>query len=133
MDKTPYSITKKEEFIDWNSEIKKVRIRNLDKLEDLSYLSENWVTCACGNQCAAIPRIQSVPFMGRPKDQHLAELGTIFAEIMKNLYFHAADCDSFQDKRVKREFKELKTKALFTIELIERRSTEILSDLDITE
>jgi len=53
----------------------------LDRLEagedywDLAVdLSGNWVTCAVGNQCAALPRHD----YGEPKDPRLAELGERF-------------------------------------------------------
>jgi hypothetical protein len=38
-------------------------------------LAGEWVTCACGNQCSAIPR----ELCGAPQDEQLYELGCAFA------------------------------------------------------
>lgn len=47
---------------------------SFDRAKALALLSAEWVTCACGNQCAAIPRESN----GRPKDDALRDLGCLF-------------------------------------------------------
>lgn len=42
----------------------------------LKELAKSWVTCACGHQCAIIPRQEN----GVPIDSELAELGSDFYE-----------------------------------------------------
>ena len=37
-------------------------------------LSGDWPTCACGNQCAVIPRFEG---NGEPEDKELSLLGTL--------------------------------------------------------
>lgn len=40
----------------------------------LELRSCSWVTCACGNQCASLPRSEG----GEPKDSSLRQLGIVF-------------------------------------------------------
>jgi len=40
--------------------------------------SADWVSCACGNQCAIIPRTNSPGMIGVPVDQELRQLGYDF-------------------------------------------------------
>lgn len=50
---------------------------------DLHLKSRDWVTCACGNQCAIIPRHkEAMGFQqrGEPKDDSLSDLGCEFHE-----------------------------------------------------
>ena len=42
--------------------------------DTLCRMAGNWVTCACGQLCIALPRDHA----GRPKDHRLASLGTTF-------------------------------------------------------
>lgn len=44
------------------------------KLDHLYNLAADWVTCACGNQCAVLPR----DWNGCPRDLMLAHLGDEF-------------------------------------------------------
>lgn len=58
---------------DWNTFLAQ---DNIDP-EDWDYAEEeaaSWVTCACGNQCAVLPRDSA----GEPLDKQLAVLGTDF-------------------------------------------------------
>lgn len=56
--------------VNWYAELTKDQI----DWQHLSFLSGNWVSCACGNQCAVIPRKTN----GQPKDLVLARLGSEF-------------------------------------------------------
>jgi len=64
--KTPFNWFEalNSENIDWNL---------------LCDLSSSWVTCACGNQCAIIPRHY---FDGEPVDKILNNLGYDFNEVI---------------------------------------------------
>jgi hypothetical protein len=69
-----YAETKKSKKFDWKVELEKRLAKNLKPIPTLSKKSKSWVTCACGNQCAAIPRKDD----GSPWDEELQELGTSF-------------------------------------------------------
>ena len=90
---------------DWNHVLDNWKTYSIDERWNFGTLSKSWVTCACGNQCDAIPRYET----GMPKDKQLYDLGLVFtAEIM----FGAT------------------TKAKATLEQIEARSIELLKALD---
>lgn len=67
-------------------------------------LAGSWVTCACGNQCAIIPRDS----YGEPLDVVLADLGFEFNNLIG-----------------KRKY----TAALKTLEKIEKRSIELIKQI----
>jgi hypothetical protein len=50
----------------------------------------SWVTCACGNQCARIPRKSN----GSPRDTELANLGVKFANYVQLMFESANRQDS---------------------------------------
>ena len=73
--KETYSAFMHEDGFDWNEFL------SLDYISDGQWrdaveLANDWVTCACGNQCATIPRNKS----GRPNDEKLMRLGAKFWE-----------------------------------------------------
>lgn len=51
------------------------------ELETAQSLAMSWVTCACGNQCAAIPRLEE----GHPVDKYLRSLGAKFGGIISGM------------------------------------------------
>lgn len=59
---------------DWNAFLSKESYSDLE-LEEAKGLSLTWITCACGNQCDAIPRNN----MGQPEDGDLIDLGLRFS------------------------------------------------------
>lgn len=67
-----YSENEGEKPFDWNKALSSSVIdsRTWNKLKKLA---NSWVTCACGNQCAIIPRED----WGEPVDDILARLGGI--------------------------------------------------------
>lgn len=69
----------------------------------LRALAKQWTTCACGNQCAIIPRTRQ----GMPKDEALARLGTDF-------WCHVCNCN----------WKAAKS----TLEHIEARAAVVIED-----
>lgn len=102
-----YAETKGAEPFDWNKALKGLRtgIRAQNQTE-LSIRAKSWVTCACGNLCAEIPRWKFEK--GRPVDERLADLGADFA-------CHVAACKWSEARQ--------------TLAEIEKRSGEILADL----
>lgn len=66
----------------------------------------DWVTCACGNQCAAIPRDHH----GEPRDEVLAALGMDF--------YDAIDCENAEEARQ-------------VLDKIEARSIDILTNMGV--
>ncbi len=100
---------------DWNAHIQRGLAGLVSDDEwALSYISaRKWVTCACGNQCASIPRYKdgddfSGP--GRPADWVLNYLGGRF-------YGAIMDRDYTNAKRI--------------LTTIERRSAEILREMAV--
>lgn len=78
-DKT-YAETQGQPAFDWRTTLDKAINRDLgdglneDEHEALIELAQGWVTCACGNQCAIIPR----DINGQPRDENLIRLGARF-------------------------------------------------------
>jgi len=73
-----YSEEKNRPAFDWNKNLDALiagEEMSLEKLKELDDISGSWVTCACGNQCAIIPRNKAV---GYPLDKKLHELGLDF-------------------------------------------------------
>lgn len=52
-----------------------------DHLEEANALADNWVTCACGQLCEALPRGSG----NCPEDEKLYELGMDFAHTMSEV------------------------------------------------
>jgi len=100
-----YSEAKGRGTFDWLAALTAKHISN-EEWEALAELSQNWVTCACGNQCDTIPRSSS----GVPKDLPLVTLSGGDG-------FHGA---------IKRQNRTL---ALHYLELIEDRVSLILKGL----
>lgn len=65
-----YSEDQGKEAFDWKKALSAKRISEIT-WDELSRRAGDWVTCACGNQCAIIPRHEN----GEPKDKVLALLG----------------------------------------------------------
>lgn len=79
MDKT-YCETRGEKPFDWNRELDELIAGRSGSLTDDRRLDMafHWVTCACGNQCAIIPRLSIEHNPGAPEDNQLAHLGMRF-------------------------------------------------------
>lgn len=67
---TTYSETVGEKPFDWNKFLNKARITEKE-WDDAFTKAHSWTTCACGNQCAVIPRDEK----GKPDDELLVTLG----------------------------------------------------------
>lgn len=77
-----YVEVKKKKTFDWNvalaKDCKDMTEKEVKKMDELA---QQWVTCACGNQCAIIPRAEQetdIRKPGSPLDEKLHELGTHF-------------------------------------------------------
>lgn len=102
-----YAESQNKPPFDWNAELQK-KINGeeftVNKWE-LRDMACEWPTCACGNQCAAIPRNE---YSGAPLDEKLRALGTEF-------YCRIVDSEWVSAKAILAE--------------IEQRSAEILATL----
>ncbi|MGB5942084.1 MAG: hypothetical protein WBG71_04330 [Leeuwenhoekiella sp.] len=98
-----YTETEGESPFDWNVFLKKESITE-DEWNEASDLASNWITCACGNQCAVIERDEE----GTPKDELLMNLGLSFTT---TIYFQ-------RDQ----------SKALRILDQIETRSAQLIAD-----
>lgn len=103
-----YSETEGRPIFDWNKTLKELVDNNGDisneEHDALVDRSRSWVTCACGNQCAIIPRKAD----GEPEDGELSELGVDFHDYVRDYDFD---------------------RALKTLEKIEKTSTEIINNM----
>lgn len=70
---TTYAQTREKEPFDWNTFLSQEKTTK-DEWERAAELASSWITCACGNQCAVIPRTVS----GKPVDKELKDLGLEF-------------------------------------------------------
>jgi hypothetical protein len=86
----------------------------LDELQLAVYKSENWITCACGNQCDIIPRNGN----GKPDDPLLLELGIRFFGAIRAMLD-----DEGEDFVAAREYAK---KILMDIE---KRSAELIAEI----
>lgn len=73
----PYALTQGEEVFDWNEFLTRPR-RDMTTWMQASMQARKWVTCACGNQCAIIPRDD----IGSPYDDELQTLGVRFTGLI---------------------------------------------------
>lgn len=85
MNKETYAEAVGEEPFDWNKLLEETDTNSFE-WNIAMVLSDDWVTCACGNQCKAIPRNRS----GMPVDDELAELGLDFNHHIKTYNREAA-------------------------------------------
>lgn len=75
-DQTTYAQTRHVPLFDWNDFLQRANTNQITQKESENAEEEaaSWVTCACGNQCAIIPRFSD----GEPKDKPLRQLGYQF-------------------------------------------------------
>lgn len=59
---------------DWRKALIEVKQTQRETLANLRLKAGSWVTCACGNQCDIIPRLNS----GEPLNYKLSNLGSSF-------------------------------------------------------
>ena len=81
--------------------------------------ANDWVMCACGNQCAVIPRGMT----GAPRDALLSSLGRDFPMLLERL----ASAVTGGENEHEREYCAAKVRKCLAD--IERRSSEILAEM----
>jgi len=82
-----YTEIKRGKVFDWHAFLAK-DTHDEDAWHEAVNLAGEWVTCACGGQCAALPRTAG----GAPEDEHLYELGCLFStQIIAKLYSDARE------------------------------------------
>jgi hypothetical protein len=113
-----YSELMNEKPFDWNAFLSKESY-TLDSLEEAMQLSQHWVTCACGNQCAAIPRD---PMSGVPLDNILKQKGIFFTDCLLRM-LHAFEAKNPQS------FDQNKFWAWKALTEIEERAKVLLQDI----
>lgn len=82
-------------------------------------LSQDWVTCACGQVCRALPRRNG----DEPKDEMLYQLGMSFTDILGAAYNEIVYGNNKEAKEA--ELQE----AMTILHEIEQRTTELLQKL----
>lgn len=113
-----YCETKDLQPINWWDRINQLPNVDAEVVSGWLNESESWVTCACGNQCAIIPRCAN----GAPLDNHLQNLGTNFYEWWDCAY-DILDGESPDD--INDIIKQLKD----TLTAIEKRSAELINKI----
>lgn len=74
-----YNEVCEQETFDWKEFLANDGITHRDTWAEALDKAGEWVTCACGVQCAIIPRSAS----GRPYDPYLKALGNHFAQAIR--------------------------------------------------
>jgi hypothetical protein len=104
---------------DWNAFLAcDPKTLSTDNASEAREKAHMWATCACGNQCAVLPRCEQ----GGPLDPELRSLGYAFANILERV--HTAIWEQ--------DYKEAATQmndAKATLALIEVRSATLLKEL----
>lgn len=106
---TTYAESKGAKPFDWNDFLRRAvagEILTNEEHLDACRLAHDWVTCACGNQCASIPRSNG---SGMPEDEELSNLGALFYSLIDDMEW---DC------------------AISTLSSIESRSAELLAQMN---
>lgn len=112
-----FAETKGEPPFDWNAFLAKDQFTEDEMIKALD-LSGEWVTCACGNLCAALPRTPD----GEPLDCELAKLGCEFNEAICSM-------EAFHRWINTKEIIKWRDKARGILAQIEKRSIELLKPL----
>jgi hypothetical protein len=104
-----YAEVSNEAPFDWNEFLSRDKSQiTFDEWRNAAFLSNNWVTCACGNQCSVIPR----DFMGTPDDHQLATLGVEFTYAI----------EAKDKEEAKRILVEIEKRSAFLIEELIKKS-----------
>ncbi len=117
---TPYVLTRgRAKPFDWNAFLANpCQKMDCGELLHASTLAGSWVTCACGNQCAVLPRNENAA----PQDGTLYELGKSFSSLIDRLQEKCLQGDCEAGERYRERAQEC-------LEHIELRSAELLMEL----
>lgn len=99
-----YAESKGKAPIDWNARLNTPvkKITEQDAITWAKQASGSWVTCACGSQCADIPRDD----IGAPIDLRLERHGKVFGRLIEAVY--DAVCGRFSHAAIKQRIGEAK-------------------------
>ena len=122
-----YTETKSKAPFDWFKALSKdCKDMNEKEVKELANKSRDWVTCACGNQCAIIPRGEE----GIPVDKKLHTLGSNFhgsgISRMENAMYNYFD--EHENKKYLKQANTWRLKSIDTLTKIEARSKELIED-----
>jgi hypothetical protein len=110
-----------EKPFNWNEFLAKDKFTS-DEINAAFWLAKNWTTCACGNQCAVIPRESD----GRPKDRILAGFGIRFLYAIERM-----DHAFYKEKSlIESEIIQNRDSAKEILESIEKRSAELILEIN---
>lgn len=115
-----YAQSKRERNFDWNKALAAdCKDMSRAELTDIMMHALSWITCACGNQCAVIPRRNT----GEPVDSQLSDLGTEFTQVVGDME-RAMRTAVFDDMKIANVARE---KAIDILENIEKRSAVLIA------
>ena len=121
---TTYAESEGERPFDWNAFLDMAEHNgevDYVEMEEASALANSWVTCACGNQCAALPRDED----GTPEDDLLKLLGCEFNNQLQDMLILNGS-DGWKDRdRFEAHVKEARR----ILGKIEKRSAFLLSQM----
>jgi hypothetical protein len=113
-----YSQVNKKKKFDWHKALSVDCNDMTDKYaQDLNVRSKSWVTCACGNQCAVIPRSND----GQPLDDMLEKLGAAFHNYGIGPMQFNIFCDN---QKAANEHRKI---AISYLKKIEKRSAQLIA------
>lgn len=115
---------------DWNNFLNKEEYteKELSEAEDLA---NNWVTCACGNQCSIIPRAGLDSWNRHsPIDTKLRKLGYSFMEAIDNMSLYGCNTSEYYKDEGKIMFNKSKKDAKDILQKIELHSSELIKEIN---
>ena len=118
-----YSESQKIDNIDWNQVLTGLEYGDDDFVDNLDHYekaSNDWVTCAVGNQCDVIPRSE----VGAPEDKILSDLGQTFATRFATLAYNIQNNSGHH-----RLISEGVGDCYSTLSAIEERSTTLINEI----
>ena len=133
-----YVETKSKKPFDWNKTLAKdCKDMKESELEKLRNLSASWVTCACGTQCAIIPRAKKDTHdhnQHEPLDDKLSTLGANFhsegvhemAAQLGNYFTTHGDVWANDRKEYLKNANAARLKAIRILKQIEKRSSQLI-------
>lgn len=124
-----YTETKNRAPFDWNTALSKdCKEMELKEASQLIKRSQVWVTCACGNQCAIIPRDKD----GEPINKKLYDLGVKFhSDGVYEMYNNLSDSKKTSGERgltYIRAANKYRKRAIKTLKKIEILSGKLIEE-----
>lgn len=124
MKRTTYAEERGEWVYDWSAILWNIEhgLFTEEEMREWQGASYSWVTCACGNQCADIPRSPAGGVMqkGTPLDDDLRDLGAKFYGSINNIPVVGYE----QERAI------YCAEARITLAAIEKRAAELLKEME---